>query len=60
MGQGVATGIAVFRRVGHGSDAESINHQHNHTSNHGRTISEARRIGYVPREGELGMLNDKW
>ena len=53
MGQGIGTGIAVFRRIGHGPDAESINHQHNHASNHGRTITEARRIGYA------GVVRDK-
>ena len=42
MGQGIGTGIAVFRRIGHGPDTETIDYQHNHTSNHARTIAEAR------------------
>jgi hypothetical protein len=28
MGQGIGTGIAVFRRIGHGPDTESIDYQH--------------------------------
>ena len=44
--EAVASKKKVFRRIGHGPNTESIDHQHNDTSNHGRTIAEARRIGY--------------
>ena len=41
MGQGMSSGIAVVRRIGQSPDAQSIDHQHNHTINHRRTIPEA-------------------
>ena len=53
MRQGMGTGVTVFRRIGHGPNAESIHHQHDDTTNHGRTIAEARCIG------NAGMARDK-
>jgi hypothetical protein len=40
-------GVAVFGRIGQSPDAESINHEHNDTINHGRTISEETLIRYM-------------
>jgi hypothetical protein len=39
MGQSMGTGVTVFHRIRHSSDAESVDYQHYHTSNHGRTIA---------------------